>query len=100
MPTSTARVPTVNGRRYVTQLGKHWSHKFAVEEQADGATLIPFGPGRLCRLAADDEGIDIRIDTPDPADLPRLREVVISHLARFAFRETLGPVAWTGADPA
>jgi uncharacterized protein len=31
MPTSRARVPTQSASRYLQQVCKHWSHKFAVQ---------------------------------------------------------------------
>ncbi|MBP2230286.1 hypothetical protein J2847_003589 [Azospirillum agricola] len=94
MAASTTRIATANGRRYMTQLCKHWAHKFAVTYDDDQGT-VPFGEDRLCRLAADDSGLGITIEVADAAGLPQLQQVVIDHLKRFAFREDLGEPVWT-----
>jgi len=96
MAASTTRIATPNGRRYLTQLCKHWAHKFEVTH-GDGQGLVPFAPDRRCLLAADDEGLDITIEATDADALPRLQDVVIEHLKRFAFREDLGVAVWTPA---
>ncbi|WP_298374656.1 DUF2218 domain-containing protein [Azospirillum sp.] len=93
MATSTTRVATAHAQRYLTQLCKHWAHKFAVTH-GDGRGEIPFGEGRFCRLTADAEGLDIAVEAEADA-LPRLQEVVIDHLKRFAFREDLGAPVWS-----
>ncbi|BAI71004.1 hypothetical protein AZL_003660 [Azospirillum sp. B510] len=96
MAVSTARVATVNGRRYMTQLCKHWGHKFAVvHDETQG--LVPFGPGSRCRMAADADGLTLTLDVAEDGRMERMRGVVIDHLKRLAFREDLGEVAWTPA---
>lgn len=94
MPTSQARLLTASGSRYLTQLCKHWSHKFAVDHDPDRG-IVPFGEGRVCTFAADGAGLTMRLDTPDEAGLARLEGVVVEHLKRFAFREEFGEVVWT-----
>jgi hypothetical protein len=37
---TSARVPTVNGSRYLQQLCKHWSHNLSVEFTPDAGTVI------------------------------------------------------------
>ncbi len=91
---ATARIKTANGRRYMTQLCKHWAHKFEVVHD-ENQGLVPFSPDRRCRMAADGEGLTLTIEVEDAAQLERMQEVVIDHLKRFAFREDLGEVAWT-----
>lgn len=89
MPTSQARVATVNGSRYLQQLCKHWSHRFAVEfnEQAGS---VDFGEGKIFTASADDAGVTLRVQADDPAaDIGGLEQVVESHFKRFAFREEL-----------
>ncbi|MFD1627229.1 DUF2218 domain-containing protein [Azospirillum griseum] len=93
MAQSTTRVATTNAQRYLTQLCKHWGHKFAVTH-GDGRGEIPFGEDRFCRLAADADGLDITVEAPADT-LPRLQGVVFDHLKRFAFREELGEPVWT-----
>lgn len=94
MAATTTRIATPNGRRYLTQLCKHWAHKFEVIH-GDDRGVIPFASDRCCALAADGEGLTITVDVPEAGDLPRLQEVVIEHLKRFAFREDLGEAVWT-----
>lgn len=94
MTATATRIETANGRRYLTQLCKHWAHKFAVTQEDDRG-VVPFGPDRRCRMAADDTGLDLVIEVEDPAGMTRLQEVVIDHLKRFAFREELGEPVWT-----
>jgi hypothetical protein len=96
MPASHATVPTASASRYLQQLCKHWSHKFAVEFTPQHGT-IPFDATRICTLDASDGKLDLRIEAADDATLERMQAVVIDHLKRFAFREDFGDVQWTRA---
>lgn len=78
MPSSQAHVSTPSASRYLQQVCKHWSHKFAVEIHRRKGH-IPFSDGRICNLVE---------------ALERLQRVV-EHIKRFAFREDLGEVQWT-----
>ena len=51
MPSSQARVSTASASRYLQQVCKHWSHKFAVEFTPEKGH-IPFSDGRICNLEA------------------------------------------------
>jgi hypothetical protein len=93
MPASHATVPTASASRYLQQLCKHWSHKFAVEFTPERGT-IPFDETRRCKLEASAEALALRIEAADDATLERTQGVVIEHLNRFAFREDLGEVKW------
>ena len=94
MPASQATIPTASASRYLQQLCKHWSHKFAVEFTAEHGT-IPFDAARVCTLDASAERLALRIEAQDDATLERTQGVVIEHLKRFAFREDFGEVKWT-----
>lgn len=96
MVATTTRIATPNGRRYLTQLCKHWGHKFEVTH-GDDRGVVPFAADRRCLLAADADGLDITVEAPDEETTTRLQGVVIEHLKRFAFREDLGDAAWTPA---
>ena len=48
-------------------------------------------------LAADASRLALTLEAPEPADLPRLGEVVADHLRRFAFREDLA-IDWLPSD--
>jgi uncharacterized protein len=94
MPASHATVPTASASRYLQQLCKHWSHKFAVEFTPAHGT-IPFDAARRCTLDASPTELLLHVEAADDATLERMQGVVIDHLKRFAFREELGEVAWT-----
>lgn len=87
MPTSRAVVPTEHASRYLQQLCKHWVHKFDVQfTPQEGRIALPLGQALL---AADDAALTIDLDVPKAEDARRMKEVVQSHVERFAFRETL-----------
>lgn len=90
---SHARLSTDKGARYMTQVAKHWSHRFAVTFD-DTTASIPLPVGD-CRMVADAEGLDITVETPDPESLAKLEQVVADRLLRFAFREGVETLAWT-----
>jgi len=96
MPASEATVVTAAASRYLQQLCKHWSHKFAVEFTPQHGT-IPFDASRVCTLNASADQLLLRIEAADQATLERTQDVLIDHLKRFAFREEFGDVHWTRA---
>ncbi|SFP61703.1 DUF2218 domain-containing protein [Sphingomonas rubra] len=83
---SVARVPTRSAGRYLQQLAKHWSHKMAVCFTAEEGT-IDFPNGARLAMRAAGETLDLELTVPADGDVARMREVVASHLDRFAFRE-------------
>jgi hypothetical protein len=97
MPSSETRIPTVSASKYLQQLCKHWSHKYAVEFTPEKGS-IPFAPDRRCDLDAEAGNLTLRIEAPDAETLARTEAVVIDHLKRFAFREDLSDVRWTQAQ--
>lgn len=85
MAAVTTRVATDKAARYMTQLAKHWSHKFDVALTERTADIpLPFGP---VRLAAEKDALLITLEPNPEADVARMKEVVENHLNRFAFRE-------------
>lgn len=81
----TATVPTTNGSRYLQQLCKHWGHKFETEFDAQqGVIALPLGPVRMSAAA---DALTVTIEPQEGADVERFKQVVASHLDRFAFRE-------------
>ena len=92
---SHARLTTDRGARYMIQLAKHWSHKFAVESDERQAR-IPLGAATL-RMDAGAEGLDLVIEAADEETLVRLEQVVADHLTRFSFREPDLTLAWSRA---
>jgi hypothetical protein len=92
MATSHGRAETPNARRYLTQLCKHWSHRFEVRfDDTSGEVPLPAGP---CRLKAEPDRLEIELETAEPDQLDRMEAVVAEHLKRFAFREPF-EVIWT-----
>ncbi len=91
MSVSVARVPTASASRYLQQLAKHWSHKMEVSfSTEEGAIAFPNG-ARLA-MRADTDTLDLALTVPKDGDAARMREVVASHIDRFAFRE--GPLTY------
>ncbi|WP_419808429.1 DUF2218 domain-containing protein [Sphingomonas sp.] len=86
MSVSVARVPTQSASRYLQQLAKHWSHKMTVVFSEEEGT-IDFPNGARLAMRADSETLDVELTVPETEDAGRMREVVSSHLDRFAFRE-------------
>ena len=91
MSVSVARVPTLSTSRYLQQLAKHWSHKMEVSFTAEEGT-ITFPNGAQLAMRADSQTLDLVLTVPEDGDAPRMREVVASHIDRFAFRE--GPLTY------
>ena len=87
MPESRAVISTPHASRYLQQLCKHWAHRFETEfSPTDARIALPLGE---TRLSASAETLTVGLTAPDAASLPDLRDVVVRHIERFAFRETL-----------
>ncbi|HTG37459.1 DUF2218 domain-containing protein [Sphingomonas sp.] len=106
MSSSSARVPTAHGSRYLQQLCKHWSHNLAVEfDENHGRVTFPRDvrgadwPGdAVVTFDASSDVLEIRIDAAAPAQLDGLKGVVERHVDRFAFREAALSYDWRDAD--
>ncbi|WP_033921679.1 DUF2218 domain-containing protein [Sphingomonas sp. 37zxx] len=87
------RVATASASRYLQQLCKHWSRRFAVE--FDAATgRVPFDNGAVLELTAHDDSLALVLSVPTDGNDDRMRGVVEEHLNRFAFREAPLPFEW------
>ena len=86
MSGSVARVPTLSASRYLQQLAKHWSNKMEVVFTPEEGTIV-FPNGARLEMRADSQTLDLVLTVPESEDQARMREVVASHLDRFAFRE-------------
>ena len=93
MLVTEAKVPTAHASRYLQQLSKHWSHKFAVTFDAT-QSAIPFSEDRKAELTASPDHLQITLSVADEETRDRMQKVIEDHLNRFAFRETL-EYAWT-----
>ncbi len=82
---STAHFATEHGKRYASQLCRHFAHKIeTVETEEGGECRFSIG---AARLRATPDRLTIEASAPTPAELAELQSVVESHLLRFAFRE-------------
>ncbi|MBD2749061.1 DUF2218 domain-containing protein [Microvirga sp. BT688] len=93
MAFETSRVPTVNGARYLQQLCKHWSHKLDVH-LSENEGIVRF-PAAVATVTADSEALTVKVEAEDDETLQRMKGVVVSHLDRFAFRESPLTFAWS-----
>lgn len=92
--TSKTAIPTEQASRYLQQLCKHFAHKLPVTfDEHQGQISFSIGE---CRLKADGNALLIDLTAPTAEDMEQLKDVVIRHLVRFAFREELA-VAWQDA---
>ncbi len=92
-----ADVPTEAASRYLQQLCKHFAHKLPTTFDATAGRIdFPMGPATL---AAGPKTLHLAVACGSAEDLATLKDVVVRHLVRFAFRETLD-VVWTDTAPA
>lgn len=90
---ASATVATENASRYMQQLCKHWSHKFAATfDAAQGEVIFP--AARVTMTARPDR-LDVDLAVEDADALDRMKKVVAEHLDRFAFREAPLPFVWS-----
>jgi uncharacterized protein len=82
---SIAKAVTPEASRYLQQLCKHFQHKRPVTfDERSGHIDFPMGN---CRLSATDEMLTISLSALDDARMVELKDVVVRHLLRFAFRD-------------
>ncbi len=92
---TTARVPTTSGSRYLQQLCKHWSHNLEVEFSAESGTVTFPKEGRsgswpdkgVLTMTAQKDTLDCTLSASVAEQLDTLKGVTERHLDRFAFRE-------------
>jgi hypothetical protein len=102
---TTARVPTVNGSRYLQQLCKHWSHNLKVEFTPEAGTVVfpknargADWPGDATLILKAAEGaLECRLKASAAEQREALKGVVSGHLDRFAFREAPLKFDWQDA---
>lgn len=89
---SLGQFETKNGRKYITQLCKHFAHKVeAVSEGDTGRAALPPGP---CSMEASEDLLKIRVTAADAEGLKTAKYIIDSHLQRFAFRESFEAMEW------
>ena len=92
MAKTIAVVPTDNGWKYLQQLCKHWAHKLEVD-LTEQKGLVKF-PEATAVMTSDAQALTVEIEATSPEVLERMKEVVSSHLDRFAFKEAPLPFDW------
>ncbi|MEO5867578.1 MAG: DUF2218 domain-containing protein [Sphingomonas sp.] len=97
MGISVVRVPTASASRYLQQLAKHWSHHMPVVFSLEEGT-VDFPNGCRLEMRADGDALGLVLSVPDGQDIAHMRQVVASHLDRFAFREAPLTFDWKVAD--
>lgn len=92
----TATAATQNASRYLQQLCKHWSHKCETEFTPEtGQVTFPEDRGTLDMQASGDT-LSMTLTVPESSNAAKMKDVVDSHLTRFAFREELD-IIWANA---
>ena len=102
---AVAEVPTACGSRYLQQLCKHWSHNLQVEFTPEKGTVVFPHNARGANFPGDgrasfEDGeamLTVRVDATSVEQLDALKQVVASHLDRFAFREAPLTFDWQAA---
>lgn len=87
MVRSETAIGTEHASRYLQQLCKHFAHKIPATFD-EHAGHVSFKVGE-CQLKAEDATLHILLEAPGAEDMEQLKDVVIRHLVRFAFREEL-----------
>ena len=91
------RAKTASGSKYLQQLCKHWSHKFEVEfSETRGQVRFP---SAVAIMEASADALLVTIETDDAGSVEQLKESVVRHLDRFAFREAPLPFEWSATSP-
>lgn len=85
---SHTTINTTNASKYLQQLCKHWSHKNECTYDVDQGRVL-FTSGNLLELAATGEQLTMHVTVAADGDLDGFKQVVDTHLLRFAFREEL-----------
>lgn len=98
MARDTGRFETPKASQYLQQLCKHFGHK--VEASWDGTAGSIAFPMARASLEADPSVLVVTLESGREEDLARAREVIDSHLKRFAFREGFERMDWQGAGAA
>ncbi|WP_445679224.1 DUF2218 domain-containing protein [Radicibacter daui] len=88
---AVATIPTSHASRYLQQMAKHFQHKLPVTFDPHAGT-VKFSIGD-CGMAASETALTLTLVAADAGQMDQLKDVVVRHLVRFAFREELA-IAW------
>ncbi|OCP05503.1 MULTISPECIES: DUF2218 domain-containing protein [unclassified Ensifer] len=88
---------TDRASRYLQQMSKHFAHKTAVEyNETDSVVTLPGGV--TGRMAARGDQLSFIVEAADAEGLARGRDIIESHIIRFAFREQLKVLDWAESE--
>lgn len=91
----TAHLPTARPAPLMATAAKHFAHKVAVRQDDRRAEIdFPAGQGVM---TVTETGLALVIQAADAAAAERVRDVLESHLLRFAHREAPDALIWTEA---
>ena len=84
-----ALVASSDAPRLLRTLANHWRHKFQIRRDSDSHAHIPFAEAAGADFQVEGDALRISLVHDDGAGIARLREVIESHLQRFARDEIL-----------
>ena len=97
MTIARGRAKTASGSKYLQQLCKHWGHKFEVEfSETRGQVRFP---SALATMEVSADALLVAIETDEAESVEQLKESVVRHLDRFAFREAPLSFEWSATSP-
>jgi uncharacterized protein len=96
MAIARGRARTASGSKYLQQLCKHWGHKFEVEFSPERGRVC--FPSAIAIMEASADALLVTIETDDAESVEQLKESVVRHLDRFAFREAPLPFEWSATS--
>lgn len=91
--TICADFPTDRAGALMGTMSKHFAHKITVTSQADRC-LLHF-PDGLATIYATETGLRLIVEGSPAETRDRLRDILESHLLRFAHRQNPAPLTWT-----
>jgi len=97
MPASTADILSNDPARLLRWLCNHWRHKFEIERRDDNHARIPLGDIGTAEFSVSEGRLHAYARTDDASQLPRLEQVIETHLQRFARDEPLR-FEWVAQD--
>ncbi|WDZ76178.1 DUF2218 domain-containing protein [Ensifer adhaerens] len=75
-------------------MSKHFAHKITVGyTETDSVAAMP--GGATARMAACGDRLCFMVEAPDAEALQRAKDIIESHIVRFAFREKLKALDWS-----
>lgn len=90
---SRSLIKTLEAKKYMTALCKHWSHKFENLTYDDAKGHIPFRENVSLDMFVEPDILVVELTTPNEEEALRMEGVFVNHLERFAFREQLN-IEW------